>query len=110
MPARARTLRALATAVASRSLVLEAPAPAERVMRELIALPGIGPWTAQYVAMRALSWPDAFLEGDLGIRKALGGVSARAALARAEEWRPWRAYAAMHLWASLSSARGSDHA
>ncbi len=71
---------------------------------EFTALPGIGPWTAHYVAMRALHSPDAFPDGDLVLRKAAGGVSASALRARAERWRPWRAYAAMHLWASWASA------
>ncbi len=69
--------------------------------RALLELPGIGDWTAQYVAMRALGAPDAFPAGDLGLRKALGGLAPRAAIARAEAWRPWRSYAVMHLWASL---------
>jgi AraC family transcriptional regulator of adaptative response / DNA-3-methyladenine glycosylase II len=66
-----------------------------------VALPGIGPWTASYVAMRALRDADAFPEGDLALRKAAGGITAAALRARAEAWRPWRAYAAQHLWASL---------
>ena len=65
-------------------------------------MPGIGPWTLAYVAMRALRDPDAFMAGDLGVRKgfeALGLASTpKAILARAERWRPWRAYAVMHLW------------
>ena len=67
----------------------------------LTALPGIGTWTATYIAMRALHWPDAFPESDLGLRKAMGGLSAARLRAAAEVWRPWRAYAAQHLWASL---------
>jgi AraC family transcriptional regulator, regulatory protein of adaptative response / DNA-3-methyladenine glycosylase II len=74
--------------------------PAEFI-RRFVALPGIGPWTAEYVAMRALRWPDAFPAGDLGLRKAMGGISAARLRAAAEPWRPWRAYAAQHLWASL---------
>jgi AraC family transcriptional regulator, regulatory protein of adaptative response / DNA-3-methyladenine glycosylase II len=70
----------------------------DRAVAALAELPGLGPWTASYVAMRALSWPDAFLEGDLVVRKALGVTTPKAALARAERWRPWRAYAVMHLW------------
>jgi AraC family transcriptional regulator of adaptative response / DNA-3-methyladenine glycosylase II len=70
-------------------------------MADLERLPGVGPWTASYIAMRALGAPDAFPDGDLALRRALGGVSSKEALARAERWRPWRAYAAMHLWASL---------
>ena len=68
----------------------------------LLELPGIGPWTVEYVAMRALRDPDAFMNSDLGVRKGfetLGLPSTeRAILDRAERWRPWRAYAAMHLW------------
>ena len=70
-------------------------------IRRFVALPGIGPWTAEYVAMRALRWPDAFPAGDLGLRKAMGGVSAPRLRAASEPWRPWRAYAAQQLWASL---------
>lgn len=75
--------------------------PAEFV-RRLTTLPGIGAWTAQYVAMRAIGWPDAFPEGDLGLRKAMGGLTPVRLRARAERWRPWRAYAAQHLWARLA--------
>jgi AraC family transcriptional regulator of adaptative response / DNA-3-methyladenine glycosylase II len=64
-------------------------------------IPGIGAWTAEYIAMRALAWPDAFPCADLGIRRALGGKSPKEILTMAEAWRPWRAYAAMHLWRSL---------
>lgn len=76
----------------------------------LLALPGIGDWTAQYVAMRALGAPDAFPAGDLVLRKALDGAPPKAALARAEAWRPWRAYAAMHLWASMGPSMGAPAA
>jgi AraC family transcriptional regulator of adaptative response / DNA-3-methyladenine glycosylase II len=109
--ARAAALVALARAVADGALpelTAAAPAPdhAEAV-RRLVALPGIGAWTAEYVAMRALRCPDAFPHGDLALRKATGGVSAAALRRAAERWRPWRAYAAMHLWASLGDARPS---
>jgi AraC family transcriptional regulator of adaptative response / DNA-3-methyladenine glycosylase II len=67
----------------------------------LQALPGIGAWTAQYIAMRALAWPDAFPHGDYGVMKALGEKNPRRVLALGEAWRPWRAYAVMHLWQSL---------
>lgn len=104
--ARARAIAALADAVHRGSLSLLAGAPDERARDELLALPGVGPWTASYVAMRALGEPDAFPEGDLGLRKALGKNGALATpaevLRRAEAWRPWRAYAAMHLWAHLA--------
>lgn len=66
-------------------------------------LPGIGPWTAHYVAMRALGWSDAFPAGDLGLRRAAGGLSPSELSRAAERWRPWRAYAARHLWASAHS-------
>src|SRR5262249_48772016 len=69
----------------------------EEMPRDLESIPGIGPWTAQYVAMRAFGEPDAFPVGDLGLMRALG-VNAKELEARAEKWRPFRAYAAMHLW------------
>ncbi|HYX90699.1 MAG TPA: adenosine deaminase, partial [Myxococcaceae bacterium] len=96
----ARTLRALAGAVVRGDLILSSGNGVSEVLQELADVPGIGPWTAQYVAMRALGWPDAFPESDLGLRRALGGITAAEARSRAEQWRPWRAYAAMHLWVS----------
>lgn len=98
--ARARTLRALCAALANGDVRLTQGADAEQIRTALTELPGIGPWTADYIAMRALGCPDAFPAGDLGLRKALGGVSERECLALADRWRPWRAYAAMHLWTS----------
>jgi AraC family transcriptional regulator of adaptative response / DNA-3-methyladenine glycosylase II len=96
--ARAQAIQGLARAVAAGAVRLErGDVPAE-AMAQLTALPGIGDWTAQYVAMRALGWPDAFPASDLGLRRALGVSRERAVLARAEAWRPWRAYAAMRLW------------
>jgi AraC family transcriptional regulator of adaptative response / DNA-3-methyladenine glycosylase II len=97
--ARAATLIALASAVDSGALRLLPGADPADVMAAMTALPGIGPWTAGYVALRVLRSPDVFLSGDLGVRKALGGVTAKQAEARAEAWRPWRAYAQLHLWA-----------
>lgn len=99
--ARARTILALARAVADGYLVLAPNADIEITLERLRSLPGIGEWTAQYIAMRALSWPDAFPHADLGVMKALGETSARRVLAIADAWRPWRAYAVMHLWQSL---------
>lgn len=95
--ARAHTLIALARAV-DRGAVSLAPLDPERAIARLQALPGIGPWTANYIAMRAMGWPDAFPAEDLGVKKALGLQTARAITARAEAWRPWRAYAVMYLW------------
>jgi AraC family transcriptional regulator, regulatory protein of adaptative response / DNA-3-methyladenine glycosylase II len=99
MPAtRARALQALAVAVAPGGLVIDERQDLETVRGALLELPGIGPWTVEYVAMRALRDPDAFPASDLVLRNRLGGISARELHARAEAWRPWRAYAAMHLW------------
>ena len=96
--ARARTLVALAEAVVDGELELEPGADVETALRRLQALRGIGPWTAQYIAMRALGWPDAFLANDLVVLKALGETRPARALVRSEAWRPWRAYAVLHLW------------
>ncbi len=100
--ARAATLLGLARAVADGTLVLDRGAAPTTTRDALLALPGIGPWTAQYIELRALGWPDAFPAGDLGLRKALGGISTAECAARSERWRPWRAYAATHLWLGLS--------
>lgn len=102
MPAaRARTVVALAAAVADGRVVLTPNADVETTLAALRALPGVGEWSAQYIAMRALSWPDAFPHTDLGVMKALAETRARNVLAAGEAWRPWRAYAVMHLWQSL---------
>ena len=99
---RAETIRLVARAMSAGELVL-APGTDPDVARDaLIAFPGIGEWTASYVAMRALAWPDALPLGDLGIKKALNLTRAADILARTEAWRPWRAYAAIYLWLSLS--------
>ncbi|MFO0889946.1 MAG: hypothetical protein U0790_12505 [Isosphaeraceae bacterium] len=81
-------------------LDLSPGADPEEAIGRLKQLPGIGDWTAQYVAMRALRWPDAFPTGDLGLLRAFGLRSARELSAAAEAWRPWRSYAAMVLWNS----------
>jgi len=99
--ARARTIRALAQAVASGQLILEPSAKVDETLAALKAIPGIGEWTAQYIAMRALAWPDAFPHTDYGVMKAMGETNPKRVLAKAEAWRPWRAYAVMHLWHSL---------
>jgi len=100
--ARAATITTLAAAVARGEPLLDGARGVDATLEQLCALPGIGPWTAQYIAMRALAEPDAFPAGDLGVRKALGNgrgpVSAAAAERLADAWRPWRAYAVMHLW------------
>jgi len=99
--ARARSILALARAIADGEVALEPGADVEETQARLKELPGIGEWTAQYIAMRALSLPDAFPATDLGIRKALGETNTPRVLQIAKAWQPWRAYAAMHLWKSL---------
>jgi AraC family transcriptional regulator of adaptative response / DNA-3-methyladenine glycosylase II len=100
--ARARTIVALARGVAAGDLVLTPHTDVDATLERLRALPGVGEWTAQYVAMRALAWPDAFPYSDLGVMKALGEKNARRVLDAGEAWRPWRAYAVMHLWNSIT--------
>jgi AraC family transcriptional regulator, regulatory protein of adaptative response / DNA-3-methyladenine glycosylase II len=105
---RRRALLGLAAALAAGEVTLDAGADRAEARARLLALPGIGPWTADYIAMRALRDPDAFLPGDLGVRHALevlGEDSSPASAERlAERWRPYRAYALQHLWASLAVA------
>jgi AraC family transcriptional regulator of adaptative response / DNA-3-methyladenine glycosylase II len=107
--ARAETLRALARSVADGRLSLEAGAQPEETRAALLALPGVGPWTVEYVALRALGDPDAFPASDLGLRQAAsdgpGPLGAAELGRRAEAWRPWRAYAAIALWHSLARSR-----
>jgi AraC family transcriptional regulator of adaptative response / DNA-3-methyladenine glycosylase II len=99
--ARAESLRALAQAVAGGSVRLDGSMETAEVKERLCELPGIGEWTANYIAMRALGDPDAFPSSDLGLLKASGLTSARKLEAMAEAWRPWRSYAALYLWESL---------
>ena len=100
--ARCRAIKALAIAIVDGAVDLERAVDIQAQVTALEALPGIGAWTAQYIAMRALRWPDAFPHTDLGVRKALGDATPRQVLRHAESWRPWRAYAVMHLWRSLA--------
>ena len=109
MPAaRRRALVALASALRSGELTVDAGADRAEARRRLLAVPGIGPWTAEYVAMRAMRDPDAFLPTDLGVRRGLSmlGLPSDPASAAtlAERWRPYRSYAVQHLWASLGGA------
>ena len=111
---RRRALIGLADALATGQVDLRGGMSDEETERRLLALPGIGPWTVAYVAMRALADPDAFMPTDLGVRHGLErlGVDGRApnATAVAERWRPYRAYATQHLWAQLAvPARGRPH-
>ena len=95
--ARARTIGALARAVSDGELDLRPGADREAVRARLLAIPGIGPWTANYIALRALGDPDVFLAADLGVRRALERLGGDPAAA--ERWRPFRSYATHHLWA-----------
>jgi len=97
---RARCLAALAQALADRRVSLSYAASVDEQIHQLMELPGIGAWTAQYIAMRALHWPDAFPVKDLMLLRA-AKMSPRELEARAERWRPWRAYATHYLWQSL---------
>lgn len=95
---RATAIVALARAVENETLNLTPGADPAATMTQLTALPGIGPWTAHYIAMRALRWPDAFPKEDIVVRKVLGGLNANAAETASQDWRPWRSYAVLHLW------------
>ena len=101
---RQAAIHALAQAVSSGQISLHAGADVAATMDALKALPGIGAWTADYIALRALRWPDAFPSGDVALQKALSPdgqrLTARAAEGRAERWRPWRAYAVIRAWHS----------
>ncbi len=113
MPAsrRMRALQRLSGAIAAGDLILDPGAERHGVRDQLLALAGIGPWTAEYIAMRALRDPDAFLPGDLGLRHALASLGAPAtgpdAARQGERWRPYRAYALVHLWAHLGQMRSA---
>jgi AraC family transcriptional regulator, regulatory protein of adaptative response / DNA-3-methyladenine glycosylase II len=107
---RQQALLALAQAVDSGGLVLDATAPLQATLAHLQSLPGVGPWTANYIAMRALRWPDAFVAGDVALQRALGMTKAERdkpaqAARRAEDlsqaWRPWRSYAVVRSWNTL---------
>ncbi len=100
---RVRALQALAAAVARGEIELHRGAPLEPTLQALRALPGIGEWTAQLIAMRALAWPDAWPASDIGLLKALGSRDLEHITALAEAWRPWRAYAVMQLWQHLET-------
>ena len=98
---RAKAIVALAGEIVHGRLSLEPASGVEATVGALERLPGVGPWTAQYIAMRALAWPDAFPHPDVAVLKAMQETNGRRALERANAWRPWRAYAVLHLWKSL---------
>lgn len=99
--ARSQTIYRLAQALDAGEIDFGLCHSPEEEMKKLLAIRGIGGWTAQYIAMRAMEWPDAFLETDAGVKKALPGYTAKELLALAEAWRPWRSYATFNLWNSL---------
>jgi AraC family transcriptional regulator, regulatory protein of adaptative response / DNA-3-methyladenine glycosylase II len=102
----------IARAVHEKRLQLHGGADVQRTIEALKQLPGVGDWTAQYIAMRALRWPDAFPAGDVALHKALGvqgaGNAARAAQAASQAWKPWRSYAVIRAWASLHDGKISQ--
>jgi AraC family transcriptional regulator of adaptative response / DNA-3-methyladenine glycosylase II len=103
--ARAGTIRSLARTVADGSIAFGAFRDGRTTVSKLRALPGIGAWTAEYIAMRAFGEPDAFPSGDLVLRRAAGGCTRRELERRSEEWRPWRAYAVILLWQGATDRR-----
>lgn len=110
---RAETIRRVAAAAADGELNFDVTQEPEDFCRSLTSIKGVGDWTAQYVAMRVLKNPDAFPSSDLGLLKAVdlidnqtGRTTPAELLRRAESWRPWRAYAALLLWSSLTSSGG----
>ena len=98
MPARAATIRALAKSVMNHAVDLSWSTDSRAAVAALVALPGVGRWTAEYIAMRALGEPDALPTGDLVLRRVAGELSAAELDRRSDAWRPWRAYAVMLLW------------
>jgi AraC family transcriptional regulator, regulatory protein of adaptative response / DNA-3-methyladenine glycosylase II len=108
--ARAETIQALARAVCAGRINFVGVVDSDAFLNRLCEIPGIGKWTAQYVAMRALGEPDAFPSTDLGLLRATVAANSRELEHRAEAWRPWRAYAAMYLWRMLSQRKSArDH-
>jgi AraC family transcriptional regulator of adaptative response / DNA-3-methyladenine glycosylase II len=102
--ARAAAIRAFAAAVADDDVRLDRSVALEDLVASITAVPGLGPWTAQYVALR-MGEPDAFPATDLGLRRAVAALGGSDPAAVVERWRPWRSLAAVHLWTPLSPAR-----
>mgnify|MGYP005635418943 CR=1 FL=1 len=105
--ARAEAIKEMSRLVAVGEIRFESDVTTEALIEQLMSIKGIGPWTAQYISMRALGDPDAFLDGDLVLLKVAANLlaieSARELMDRAEQWRPWRAYAGMHLWRAAAN-------
>ncbi|MDU2065492.1 MAG: AlkA N-terminal domain-containing protein [Sporomusaceae bacterium] len=98
---RAKTIYELAAAIVQRKINFDFCLDPEEEIKKLLTIRGIGKWTAQYIAMRALEWPDAFLETDVGVKKALPDYTSKELLTISEGWRPWRSYATINLWNTL---------
>jgi AraC family transcriptional regulator of adaptative response / DNA-3-methyladenine glycosylase II len=114
--ARRDALAALSRAAVADPYLLEPAETLDATIAKLTAIPGVGEWTANMIALRACGEPDAFPDGDLGVKRAIeqlteGGIARSALLARAEAWRPWRGYAAQHLWAGnpIKTGRRPPH-
>jgi AraC family transcriptional regulator of adaptative response / DNA-3-methyladenine glycosylase II len=101
---RAKTIMALAQTFESGDIDFGICAQPENEIEKLMEIPGIGRWTASYIAMRSMGWTDAFLETDLGVKKALSPRSTKEMAAISESWRPWRSYATVSLWTSERSS------
>lgn len=99
--ARAKTIYELSRVFVQGEIDFDLPAQPEEEMKKLMSIRGIGNWTAQYIAMRSMEWPDAFLETDAGVKKALQPYTSKELLQMAEAWRPWRSYATFNLWNTL---------
>jgi len=106
---RARSIIAIAVEMASGRLVLEPGAEPAVIIAQLVALPGIGAWTAHYIAMRALRWADAWPKEDIALRNALGRVTPKRADELSQPWRPWRSYATLHLWCEAGERVAPAH-
>nr|WP_261792025.1 hypothetical protein [Fusobacterium ulcerans] len=98
---RAKTILELASAFVNKEIDFNFCIHPEEEIKKLMKISGIGNWTAQYIAMRAMGWTDAFLETDYGVKKALPSYTPKEILTLAEAWRPWRSYAVVNLWNSL---------
>jgi AraC family transcriptional regulator of adaptative response / DNA-3-methyladenine glycosylase II len=100
---RVGALQALAVEVDAGRIALDRAAPLAATLDALRALPGIGEWTVQLIALRALAWPDAFPASDIGVMNALGTRDLKAVTEQSQDWRPWRSYAVMRLWQTLET-------
>ena len=98
---RAAAIESLARAFEEDTIDFSSSADPQKEMKKLLDIKGVGPWTAQYIAMRTMAWTDAFPQADYGIKKALDGYTEKERAEIAERWRPWRSYATMSLWNSL---------